>query len=152
MLQLPMYQYIYHVTITYTRFCPYSLTAQSRGPCVCFLKIPFGLSLVFKKCLVRQVLLKSAVGGRGAQPPSDAGRDLLTLKYWTGKKRYSNPVHALNAYFHQLVTGLRNMLQAAQMRAGLGSQGRRYTSINTHQQCIHYYIRVSTWSSVPQER
>jgi hypothetical protein len=61
-----------------------------------------------------------AIGGRGAQPHSDAGRDLLTLKYWTGKKRYSIPVHAPNAYFHQLVTEVRNILQAAQMRAGLG--------------------------------
>jgi hypothetical protein len=28
----------------------------------------------------------------------------------------------------------------------------RYTSINTHQRCIHYYIRVYTWSREPQER
>jgi O-antigen ligase len=111
--------YITHYAITYlwclarsvVRVAPQHDLTDLMQNAVSFLEIPLALFT----CLVREVFL---------QEIEKVNRLLRQL--WkvclgdSGLARGDVPVHALNQYLHNIVTGISNMLQAVQTRTGLG--------------------------------
>ena len=99
----------------------------ARQNAVSLLEIPRGFLSVLSGRFLLSMLRRSTAFWCSSESglssaPGRPGLGQLTRNLNAGLARCNVPVHALNEYIHHLVTGIRNMLQAVQMEAGLGLQ------------------------------
>ena len=110
---------------------------------VCFLKIPLAL---FTR-LVWEVFLQEI------KEVNSLLVQFWKVSHWnSGLARRYVPVHALNQYLHHIITGISNMRQAVQTRAGLGVIDGAVDEYDLVYTRISMYVLVYTMINVPLGR